>query len=266
MNMHMAVLGNVARRWRMAGPGSATVRRASAFGETLTEVTSTRARSSRPPSASPDRTSRVPSRPPRARSAAGCVDGEKNLLHDVAGGDRAVHDRLRSSTTRARERYGYLHIPARAPGVGDPRRLGRPRHARLREPLGHVRPGRAARVRGIARRVRGRQPRGVPGVEPHGRAVPRLRRRWGSPSAYEIATRPLADRRPGRAVADARGPRGAIGLGAARASLARAAPLLGEAHLDAGEGAVEEVFAEIQGGEDVHQRDGRTRRLTARSR
>jgi len=37
VNMHMAVLGNVARRWRMAA-ALGDVRRASAFGETLTEV------------------------------------------------------------------------------------------------------------------------------------------------------------------------------------------------------------------------------------
>ena len=37
VNMHMAVLGNVVRRWRMAA-ALGDVRRASAFGETLTEV------------------------------------------------------------------------------------------------------------------------------------------------------------------------------------------------------------------------------------
>jgi alkylation response protein AidB-like acyl-CoA dehydrogenase len=64
-------------------------------------------------------------------------------------------------------------------------------------------------------------------------------------SAYEIATRPLGgrdlDARSQILVAE-----GAIGLGAARASLSRAA-IVAEQHLDAGDGGLEEVFAEIQG-------------------
>ena len=64
-------------------------------------------------------------------------------------------------------------------------------------------------------------------------------------SAHEIATRPLAERR-----LDARAQmlvaEGEIALGAARASLSRAA-LLAEAHLDDGAGELEDAFAEVQG-------------------
>ena len=147
----------------------------------------------------------------------------EDLLHDVAGGDRAVHDGL----VRRRRGQGALRLRAHPRVLArrrGPRRLGRARHARVRQPLGDVRRGRAARVR-AARRVPGRQPRGLPGVQPDGRAVPRrgvagdrgVRVRDRHPAARRPRPRrPLADprgggrdrprRRPGEPVA--RRPRG----------------------------------------------------------
>ena len=91
------------------------------------------------------------------RTRVGLADRRPQVvLHDVAGRDRAPHRRH----LRRRRRRRALRLRARSPptraGVADPRRLGRARHARLRQPLGDLRRRRGARVR-AARRLPGRR-------------------------------------------------------------------------------------------------------------
>ena len=72
------------------------------------------------------------------------------------------------------ERYAYVQIPVGHAGRRRPRRLGRARDARLREPLDHVHRRRApARCR--ARRVPGRRPAGLHAAERRRRPASRGR-------------------------------------------------------------------------------------------
>ncbi len=242
VNMHMAVLGNIVRRWRDA-TALGDVRRASAFGETLTEVvdegTIIATAVSEP---GQDLTHPVTSRDADGvRLARG---RREDLLHDVAGGDGPVHDRL----VHGRRRRGALRLRPH-PGVGarrdDPRRLGRARHARLGQPLGDVRRGRAARV-GAARRLPRRQPRRLPGGQPHGRALPR--RRVGRHRRVRARDRDAPARRSSSSTCGRRcsSPRGRS-PSAPRGRASRAPRCVAEAHVDTGEGELEDVFAEVQG-------------------
>ena len=185
------------------------------------------------------------------------------VLHDVAGRDRAVHRGLASSTTTASSATATRQVPARRRRRRDPRRLGRARHARLRQPLGHLHRRRAP-ARRAARRLPRRRRRAYMERNLVGRAVPRRRRRWASPRPPRDRRRPLADRgEPGRARAQMLVAENAIELGACRASLARAA--LSTSHADAGEGASSALRRDA-GGEDLRQRGRRARSSTARSR
>ena len=193
VNMHMAVLGNVARRWRTAArarrrPPRRRVRRDADRGRP-------RGRDHRDRrSASPARTSRIPSTTATRTESGWRVDGAQDLLHDVAGGDRAVHDGL----VRRRRGRGALRLRARsprdAPGVvihDDWDALG------MRASGSHsvtFDERRAARVR-AARRVPGRQPRGLHGVATSTAGLFHAAASLGiAESAYEIAT--AAARRP----------------------------------------------------------------------
>ena len=68
-NMHWIPLVNMAQLWRAAAL-SGDERRAAAYSGAMARVVA-RGSSSRPPSASPDRTSPGPPRPPAARATAG---------------------------------------------------------------------------------------------------------------------------------------------------------------------------------------------------
>jgi alkylation response protein AidB-like acyl-CoA dehydrogenase len=241
VNMHIAVLGNVARRWRMAA-ALGDVRRASAFGETLTEVVHDGAIIATAVSEpGQDLTHPVTT---ATRTASGWrVDGAK-IFCTMSPAATVLFTTVSFVDDEGRERYGYARIPAGAPGVivhEDWDALG------MRASGSHS--VTFDEVELPASALRGGFPVGSHEAYLESNLTAGLFHAAASlgiaEAAYEIATRPLAgrdlDARSQVLVAE-----GAIGLGAARASLSRAA-LVAEAHLDAGDGGLEEVFAEIQG-------------------
>ena len=111
----MAVLGNVARRWRMAA-ALGDVRRAAAFGETLTEVVhegddhrDRRQRAGPGPHASRDDR-------PRAPSPAGASTARK-IFCTMSPAATVLFTTVSFVDDEGQERYGYARIPADAPGV-----------------------------------------------------------------------------------------------------------------------------------------------------
>jgi alkylation response protein AidB-like acyl-CoA dehydrogenase len=241
VNMHLAVLTNIARRWR-AATSVGDVRRAAAFGETLTEVAhenSIIATAVSEPGQ--DLTHPVTT---ATRTATGWrVDGAK-IFCTMSPAATVLFTTVSFFDEDGDERYGYARIPTATPGVvvhDDWDALG------MRASGSHS--VTFDEVQLPASALRGGFPVGSRGAYLEANLTAGLFHAASSlgiaESAQEIATRPLADRdldaRAQMLVAE-----GAIALGAARASLARAA-LLTEAYLDEGEGVVDEVFAEIQG-------------------
>ena len=262
VNMHMALLGNIARRWRARDRRCGDVRRAAAFGETLTEVVHAgddhrdRRQRARP----------GPDAPVTTRTRDGVVAGAstaRKIFCTMSPAATVLYTTVSFVDDDGRGALRLRPHPRARPGVVDPRRLGRARHARLRQPLGDVRRRRAARVR-AARRVPGRQPRRRTWSPTSPPASSTPRRRSASPS------RPTRSRR-GRsrtATLDARShargrerdrPRRGTGDPLARGGARRGAPRRGD-------GALEEVVRRGPGGEDVRQRGRRAgRRPRARA-
>jgi alkylation response protein AidB-like acyl-CoA dehydrogenase len=240
VNMHMAVLGNIVRRWR-AATTLGDVRRASAFGETLTEVvhegTIIATAVSEP---GQDLTHPVTT---ATRTASGWrVDGAK-IFCTMSPAATVLLTTVGFVDDEGEERYGYARIPARAVGVtihDDWDALG------MRASGSHS--VTFDEVELPASALRGGFPAGSHVAYLESNLTAGLFHAAASlgiaESAHEIATRPLADRsldaRAQMLVAE-----GAIALGAARASLSRAA-LIAEAHLETGDDELEEVFAEVQ--------------------
>ena len=254
VNMHMAVLGNVVRRWRRPRR-SGDLRRASAFGETLTEVVHDGAVIADRRRASPARTSRGPPRRRHAPSRAGASTGRRSS----ARCRRRRPCCSRRSSFVDRRRRGALRLRA-DPGARarrrDPRRLGRARHARLRQPLGDVRRRRAARVR-AARRLPGGSDDGLPGVEPQRRAVPRggvAGHRGVRARDRDAAARRPRARRPRRGCSWRR----RRSPSAPRGRACRARRLLAEEHLDAGEPSA--ARGGLRGGPGARRRSSTRRR------
>ena len=116
---------------------------------------------------------------------------------------RSSTRRSRSSTSDGAERYGYALIPADAAGVDGARRLGRARHARLRQPLRD-----ASRTCALpAAALRGGFPVGAPtaymDAQPERRALPRRARRSASPRPRTTQALDGARTRPRRRAARA---------------------------------------------------------------
>ena len=150
VNMHLVVVLNMARRWRVARRGRQRAPRATAFGALAERDRPRRRRDGRR-----DQRARAGPHAARARRAtrtdAGWRDRRpQDLLHDVAGRDGALRRASPTPTTTASSATATRACRPTRAGVDDPRRLGRARHARLGQPLGHVRRRRAARSRRCA--------------------------------------------------------------------------------------------------------------------
>ena len=272
VNMHLAVA--LQRRAAAGGwpPRAATSAAPAAFGETL-DRGRPRGRDHRDrgqrAGPGPHATRR---RPPPAREPAGASTGRRSSAR-CRRRRRCCSRRSRSSTTTAGSATATRASPRRRARRRDPRRLGRARHARLRQPLGDLRRGRAARVR-AARRVPGRQPRGLHGGQPQRRAVPRRRVAGDRRVRRRDRRRPLGgrelDARSRMLVAES-----AIGLGAVRGEPGARGAAVDERTSSAGDGTSGEVFAEVQGAKTFINettvrivdgaRAGRRRRLPQRA-
>ena len=153
VNMHLVSVLNVVAP--LAGRRAAgDERRARAFAATLEQVAGDGIVSLRR-AASGGRTSRARRRRRRAPRRAGSSPGTRSSARCRLPPTSSTPPSP-SPTTAGVERYGYAMVPRRTPGRGRPRRLGRARHARLRQPLRLVR-GRAAAAVGASRRLPGRR-------------------------------------------------------------------------------------------------------------
>jgi alkylation response protein AidB-like acyl-CoA dehydrogenase len=240
VNMHMAVLGNVARRWRQATV-SGDLRRASAFGETLSEVVHDGAVIATAVS-EPGQDLTRPATTATRTDAGWRVDGAK-IFCTMSPAATVLFTAVSFIDEEGEERYGYARIPARAPGVvihDDWDALG------MRASGSHSITFDEVELPASA--LRGGFPAGSHEAYLESNLTAGLFHAAASlgiaESARDIATAPLAcrelDARARMLVAET-----AIALGAARASLSRAA-LLTEAHLDGAGTELEDVFAEVQ--------------------
>jgi alkylation response protein AidB-like acyl-CoA dehydrogenase len=112
--MHMAVLGNVVRRWRQAA-SSGDVRRAAAFGETLAEVVHDGlviATAVSEPGQDIGRPSTTATRTPTGWR----IDGRK-IFCTMSPAATVLFTAVTFTTEDGEERYGYARVPARACGV-----------------------------------------------------------------------------------------------------------------------------------------------------
>jgi alkylation response protein AidB-like acyl-CoA dehydrogenase len=241
VNMHMAVLGNVARRWREA-TASGDLRRASAFGETLAEVVHDGAVIATAVS-EPGQDLTRPATTATRTDAGWHVDGAK-IFCTMSPAATVLFTTVSFTDDAGEERYGYARIPATAPGVvihDDWDALG------MRASGSHSVTFDAVELPASA--LRGGFRAGSHEAYLESNLTAGLFHAAASlgiaEAARELATAPLAcrelDARARMLVAGT-----AIALGSARASLARAA-LLAEAHLDGADTALEDVFAEVQG-------------------
>jgi L-evernosamine nitrososynthase len=114
VNMHMAVLGNIARRWRMAA-ALGDVRRASAFGETLTEVVHEGAIIATAVS-EPGQDLTHPVTTATRTESGWRVDGAK-IFCTMSPAATVLFTTVSFVDDEGQERYGYARIPACAPGV-----------------------------------------------------------------------------------------------------------------------------------------------------
>ena len=100
---------------------------------------STRARSSRPRVSEPGQDLTRPVHAPRrAPSRAGGSTGRK-IFCTMSPAATVLYTAVSFADDDGGERYGYARVPAGAARRRDPRRLGRARHARVRQPLGDLR-------------------------------------------------------------------------------------------------------------------------------
>ena len=110
VNMHLVVVLNMVRRWRIAR-AAGNERREAAFAASLRKIAARRAPCSPPRISEPGQDLTRPS----TRAAA--TDGRlarrrpQDLLHDVPGGDGAAHRRAFADEDGA-ERYGYARSRA----------------------------------------------------------------------------------------------------------------------------------------------------------
>ena len=171
VNMHLVYVLNVVRRWQIA-VASGNERRAGAFAETLEADRPRRNRvrvrrqraGARPHSARDDR---YPHRD------GWIVSGHKVFCTMSPAAD-VLYTAVTFADDAANERYGYAMV-ARDARSGRPPRLGRARHARLRQQLRLVR-GRAAPGLCPPRRLPCRRLGRVHGAESRRRPLPRGRR------------------------------------------------------------------------------------------
>jgi alkylation response protein AidB-like acyl-CoA dehydrogenase len=241
VNMHMAVLSNIVLRWRRAA-ASGDLRRAAALSETLADVVHDGAVIAAAVS-EPGQDLARPATTATRTQAGWRVDGTK-IFCTMSPAATVLFTAVSFVDRDGDERFGYARIPARAPGVvihDDWDALG------MRASGSH-----SVTFDGVelpAPALRGGFPAGSEDGYMDANLNAGLFHAAASlgiaESAHEIATRPLADReldaRARMLVAES-----VIALGAARATLSRAATLA-EEHMDAdGPESLPAVFGEVQ--------------------
>jgi alkylation response protein AidB-like acyl-CoA dehydrogenase len=239
-NMHLAVLSNVSRRWRMATAGG-DVRRAATFGETLTEVACDGAIIATAVS-EPGQDLTRPATSATRTASGWRVDGAK-IFCTMSPAATLLFTTVSFTDDDGEERFGYARVPATAPGVvihDDWDALG------MRASGSHS--VTFDEVALPASALRGGFPLGSHESYMDAHLNSGLFHAAASlgiaESAREIAVTPA-----GRRELDARSrmlvAESAIALGAARASLGRAALLVDE-HVEGSGTELGEVFAEVQ--------------------
>ena len=171
------------------------------------------------------------------------IDGHK-IFCTMAPAATMLLTSVRFADEDGVERYGYVEIPADAPGRAHQRRLGRARHARLGQPLGHLRRCRAAGRAPCAAASRPAEP------------VPYLERNLPSGLFHASASLGIAEAafaRRGAVRSGSAAMRGramlvaesAIDLATSRAAISRAAALIDEHHAanPTADGTDEEIVA-----------------------
>jgi alkylation response protein AidB-like acyl-CoA dehydrogenase len=240
VNMHLAVLANVVGRWRRA-TSTGDVRRAAAFGETLAEAVHDRLVIATAISEAGQDLSR-PATTATRTPGGWRVDGRK-IFCTMSPAATVLYTAVTFLDDEGDERYGYARIPAAAPGVvihHDWDGLG------MRSSGSHT-----VTFEGVelpASALRGGFPIGHDAGYMEANLNAGLFHAAASlgiaESAHDSATAAVAgrelDARAQMLVAEA-----AIALGAARATLSRAA-MLADDHLDGSLEALEDVFAEAQ--------------------
>jgi L-evernosamine nitrososynthase len=241
VNMHMAVLSNVARRWH-AATAAGDVRRAAAFGETLAEVACDGEIIATAVS-EPGQDLTHPATTATRTATGWRVDGAK-IFCTMSPAATLLFTSVSFTDADGEERYGYARIPATAPGVvvhDDWDALG------MRASGSHS--VTFDEVALPASALRGGFPVGSQAGYMEANLNAGLFHAASSvgiaEAARELAVGPAVgrelDARSRMLVAET-----AIALGAARASLARAALLVDE-HLEGAGTELCEVFAEVQG-------------------
>jgi alkylation response protein AidB-like acyl-CoA dehydrogenase len=240
VNMHMAVVANVVRRWRRA-TSSGDVRRAAAFGETLAEVVHDRLVIATAVSEAGQDLSR-PATTATRTPAGWRIDGRK-IFCTMSPAATVLYTAVTFLDADGDERYGYARIPASAAGVvvhGDWDGMGMRSSGSHTVTLDGVELPAAALRGGFAiGDDAGYMEANLNAGLFHAAASLGI-----AESAYDLARtgafgREL-DARSQMLVAEA-----AIALTAARGTLSRAAALADD-HLDGSMEPLEDVFAEVQ--------------------
>jgi alkylation response protein AidB-like acyl-CoA dehydrogenase len=241
VNMHMAVLANVARRWRRA-TSSGDLRRAAAFGELLAEVVHERAVVATAVS-EPGQDLMRPATTATRTDAGWRIDGTK-IFCTMSPAATVLFTAVSFADGDGEQRYGYARVPAGTPGVlvhDDWDALG------MRASGSHSVTFDDVRLPASA--LRGGFPVGSEEAYMEANLNAGLFHAGASLGIAEAA-RELAVRAAASRELDARAQmlvaESAISLGAIRAGLARAAVLVDE-HVDCGAGEIADVFAEVQG-------------------
>jgi alkylation response protein AidB-like acyl-CoA dehydrogenase len=241
VNMHMAVLNNVARRWRRA-TSAGDVRRAAAFGELLTEVVHDGVIVATASSELGQDLMRPATTAVRTRDGWR-IDGAK-VFCTMAPAATLLLTTVTFLDDDGTERYGFARVPARAAGVGiagDWDALG------MRASGSHSVTFDDVALPASA--LRGGFPVGDGDAWMDANLNAGVFHAAASLGIAEAA-RAIALRGAASRELDARAQmlvaESAIALGTVRASLARAA-LLAEEHLDGGAHDLAAVFAEVQG-------------------
>ena len=152
VNMHLVILMNIVRRWQIA-VAAGDERRAEIFGASMGSI----ARDGVIIAAAISEHGQDLTRPRTTATRTGTgwrIDGRKAFC-TMSPAATVLYTAVTFVDDDGVARYGYAQVPTDA-RRRDRRRLGRARHARLGQPLDHLRRGRAAALRATRRLPRRR--------------------------------------------------------------------------------------------------------------